>query len=71
MAEHQPILERMSLKGKAAIVTGAGRGIARAFAEAGADRTPLRTSPARYFRSTVAGWVRRGDRPTCARAAGT
>ena len=41
MAEYQPILERMNLKGKTAIVTGAGRGIgrgvARAFAEAGAD----------------------------------
>ena len=41
MAGYQPILERMNLKGKTAIVTGAGRGIgrgvARAFAEAGAD----------------------------------
>lgn len=41
MAEHRPVLERMSLKGKTAIVTGAGRGIgrgiAKAFAEAGAD----------------------------------
>jgi 2-deoxy-D-gluconate 3-dehydrogenase len=41
MAERRPVLERMSLRGKTAIVTGAGRGIgrgiARAFAEAGAD----------------------------------